>query len=591
MTCASCAARIEKKLNRLPGVQASVNYATGTALVSAAQPTDIVHTVEAIGYTAAPRTASQEDQQNQEFDRLRRRLLVSIPLAVPVALIAMLPALDSTGWRWLALLLATPVAGWGAWPFHRTALLQARHRATSMDTLISIGVAASYLWSLFAVITGDAESYLEVASTVTVLILLGRYLELRARRSSGAALRKLLDLGAKQVTLLSDDGERLVPIEQLAVGDRFLARPGERIATDGVILDGVSTLDTSAITGESLPVEVGPGDEVVGATVNLSGRLIVRANRVGADTQLAQIARLVSEAQNGKAAAQRLADRVSAVFVPIVLVLAAATLLGWLATGHPLGSAFSAAVAVLIIACPCALGLATPTALLVGTGRGAQLGILIRGPQVLESAAAIDTVVLDKTGTVTEGRLRLVELIPAARIDQDELHRLAAAVEQGSSHPIARVIAAGYPGQVPTGSKLTDTGGLGVAGIVEGREVRVGRLGWLTERWPESTGRAAAGGRRRRSPRPHRRLGRLGRLDHRPDRGIGHRPAELGEGDRATAPTRPAYRAAHRRQPEVGCQRGRTGRHSRGDRRGAAHRQGGGDPRTTSRRPDGRDGR
>jgi Cu+-exporting ATPase len=485
MTCASCAARIEKKLNRLPGVQASVNYATGTAVVSAAQPTDIVHTVEAIGYTAAPRAASHEDQPDQEFGRLRRRLLVSVPLAVPVALIAMLPALDSTGWRWLALLLATPVAGWGAWPFHRTALLQARHRATSMDTLISIGVAASYLWSLFAVITGDAESYLEVASTVTVLILLGRYLELRARRSSGAALRKLLDLGAKQVTLLSDDGERLVPIGQLAVGDRFITRPGERIATDGVILDGVSTLDTSAITGESLPVEVGPGDEVVGATVNLSGRLIVRANRVGADTQLAQILRLVSEAQNGKAAAQRLADRVSAVFVPIVLVLAAATLLGWLATGHPLGSAFSAAVAVLIIACPCALGLATPTALLVGTGRGAQLGILIRGPQVLESAAAIDTVVLDKTGTVTEGRLRLVELIPAAKVDRDELHRLAAAVEQGSSHPIARVIAAGYPGQVPTGSKLTDTGGLGVAGIVEGREVRVGRLSWLTERWPQ----------------------------------------------------------------------------------------------------------
>jgi P-type Cu+ transporter len=489
MTCASCAARIEKKLNRLPGVQASVNYATGTAVVQAAEPADIVKTVEAIGYTAAPRPTTgqgqNQDEDEAEFDRLHRRLLVSLLLAVPVALIAMLPALDSAGWRWLALILATPVASWGAWPFHRTALLQARHRATSMDTLISIGVTASYLWSLFAVLTGHAESYLEVASTVTVLILLGRFLELRARRSSGAALRKLLDLGAKQVTLLDEDRERLVPIEQLSVGDRFVTRPGERIATDGVILDGLSSLDTSAITGESLPVEVSPGDEVVGATVNLSGRLIVRANRVGADTQLAQILRLVSEAQNGKAAAQRLADRVSAVFVPIVLVLAMATLLGWLATGRPVGAAFSAAVAVLIIACPCALGLATPTALLVGTGRGAQLGILIRGPQVLESAAAIDTVVLDKTGTVTSGQLRLVEVL-AEGVDKDELHRLAAAVEQGSTHPIARVIVAGYPGQIPTGTALTDTGGLGVAGTIDGRNIRVGRLGWLTEQWPDA---------------------------------------------------------------------------------------------------------
>ncbi|MFL6164232.1 MAG: heavy metal translocating P-type ATPase [Jatrophihabitantaceae bacterium] len=488
MTCASCAARIEKKLNRLPGVLASVNYATGTAVVTATGQADIVGTVEAIGYTAVPRrpTSADEGQHDQELTGLRRRLLISLTLAVPVALIAMLPALDSTGWHWLALLLATPVASWGAWPFHRTALLQARHRATSMDTLISIGVTASYLWSLFAVLTGHAESYLEVASTVTVLILLGRFLELRARRSAGAALRKLLDLGAKQVSLLEDGRERLVPIEQLAVGAEFVSRPGERIATDGVIADGISTLDTSAITGESLPVEVGPGDEVIGATVNLSGRLIVRASRVGADTQLAQIARLVREAQNGKAAAQRLADRVSALFVPIVLALSLATLLGWLVTGHPIGTAVSAAVAVLIIACPCALGLATPTALLVGTGRGAQLGILIRGPQVLESAAAIDTVVLDKTGTVTSGQLRLDALIPAERVDRDELHRLAAAVEQGSTHPIARVIVAAYPGQSPIGTALTDTGGLGVAGTVEGHRLRVGRLGWLTEQWPDA---------------------------------------------------------------------------------------------------------
>jgi len=421
MTCASCAARVEKKLNRLPGVQASVNYATGIAVVTSAVPeTDVVKTVEAIGYTASPRKPESTDE-TLELATLRRRLVISLALAIPVALLAMLPSLDSPGWRWLALALATPVATWGAWPLHRAAILQARHRSTSMDTLVSIGVVTSYLWSLYAVATHQ-DSYLEVASTVTVLILLGRFLELRARRASGAALRALLDLGAKQVSLLVDGREQLVPIEQLTVGTEFVTRPGERIATDGVVTHGHSTLDTSAITGESLPVEVGPGDEVTGATVNLSGRLVVRASRVGADTQLAQIARLVSEAQHGKAAAQRLADRVSGVFVPVVLVLALATLLGWLVTGHPVAAAVSAAVAVLIIACPCALGLATPTALLVGTGRGAQLGILIRGPQVLEAAAAIDTVVLDKTGTVTSGRLQLVDVMAG---DPAELHQRA----------------------------------------------------------------------------------------------------------------------------------------------------------------------
>jgi Cu+-exporting ATPase len=368
---------------------------------------------------------------------------------------------------------------------HRAAILQARHASTSMDTLVSLGVLASYLWSIYAVTTGNADSYLEVASTVTVLILLGRFLELRARRTSGAALRKLLDLGAKQVSLLADGREQLVPIEQLTVGAEFVTRPGERIATDGVIIDGLSSLDTSAITGESLPVEVGPQDAVIGGTVNLSGRLVIRASRVGADTQLAQIARLVSEAQNGKAAAQRLADRVSSVFVPTVLALALATLAGWLATGSALAGAVSAAVAVLIIACPCALGLATPTALLVGTGRGAQLGILIRGPQVLEATAAIDTVVLDKTGTITQGRLRLVELV-AADSSPDELHRLAAAVEHASAHPIARAIAGAYQLDPLPVTDFADTGGLGVAGTVAGRRVLLGRLGWLTGHWPDA---------------------------------------------------------------------------------------------------------
>jgi Cu+-exporting ATPase len=491
MTCASCAARIEKKLNRLPGVQASVNYATGIAVVnSAPDDADIVGTVQAIGYTAARRrtegSRTESTDETAELATLRRRLLISLALAVPVALLAMLPGLDAPGWHWLALALATPVTTWGAWPLHRAALLQARHRSTSMDTLVSLGVLVSYLWSIYAVTTDNADSYLEVATTVTVLILLGRFLELRARRASGAALRKLLDLGAKQVSLLVDGREQLVPIEQLSVGDEFVSRPGERIATDGVVTHGLSSLDTSAITGESLPVEVGPHDEVIGATVNLSGRLVIRASRVGADTQLAQIARLVSEAQNGKAAAQRLADRVSGVFVPIVLVLALATLLGWLATGHPVGVAFSAAVAVLIIACPCALGLATPTALLVGTGRGAQLGVLIRGPQVLEATAAIDTVVLDKTGTITQGRLRLVEVV-SAEARPNEVHRLAAAVEHASAHPIARAIAGAYQAEPPPVTDFLDTGGLGVTGTVSGRQVRVGRLGWLTEHWPEAT--------------------------------------------------------------------------------------------------------
>jgi len=470
MTCASCAARIEKKLNRLPGVQASVNYATGTAVVNGADDVPVISTVEKLGYTATPSEQPQPDNERQE---LRRRLIVSAVLTIPLVLLAMLSPLQFNGWRWVALALATPVDTWGAWPFHRTALLQARHRASSMDTLVSIGVTASYLWSWWAVLADRPDLYLEVGGVVTVLILLGRFFEARARHRSGEALRALLDLGAQRVSVLRDGVESLVSIEQLHVGDQFVVRPGEKIATDGVVIDGSSTLDTSSITGESVPAEVGTGAQVIGATVNLSGRLIVRADRVGADTQLAQIAHLVARAQDGKAKVQRLADQVSAVFVPVVLVLAALTLVGWLVTGHSVDAAFTAAVAVLIIACPCALGLATPTALLVGTGRGAQLGILIRGPQVLEQAVKISAIVLDKTGTVTTGQMQVLDAVGP------ETLRLAAAVEHGSKHPIAQAIVRACDGLLPTLTDFEDTGGLGVAGTVDGHRVRVGRLSWL----------------------------------------------------------------------------------------------------------------
>jgi Cu+-exporting ATPase len=482
MTCASCAARIEKKLNRLPGVQASVNYATGIAAVTTDRESpDIIGTVESIGYTAQLKSDENTDE-SAEGRALRRRLIGSAALAIPVLLLAMLEPLRFTGWQWLALALATPVVTWGAWPFHRSALLQARHRASSMDTLVSIGVTASYLWSWRSVLTGNDELYLEVASTVTVLILLGRFFEHRARRSSGAALNALLQLGAQQVAVLREGTEQLIGIEQLQVGDRFVVRPGEKIATDGQIVHGSSSLDTSLLTGESVPVEVGDGDSVTGATLNLSGRLIVEASRVGADTQLAQIANLVSQAQNGKAQVQRLADRVSAVFVPVVLLIAVLTLFGWLLTGHGLNDAVTAAVAVLIIACPCALGLATPTALLVGTGRGAQLGILIRGPQVLESTRTIDTIVLDKTGTVTRGELRVTDV----HGERPELLRLAGALEHASAHPIAKAIAAAAGSDLPPVKDFRDAGGLGVAGTVDGRPVLVGRLTWLVERWPDA---------------------------------------------------------------------------------------------------------
>ena len=515
MTCASCAARVEKKLNKLPGVSASVNYATETAQVrfpETVAEADLIATVEATGYTAAlPRSApppAAEAGSDPETDQLRQRLVVSAALAIPVLALAMIPFLQFTNWQWASLTLAAPVAVWGAWPFHRAALVNARHRAATMDTLISLGVAAAFGWSVWALFFGDAghpgmrmdftllpargggeEIYLEVASVVTVFLLAGRYFEARAKKQSGAALRALLDLGAKDVAVLrADTGvEERVPIDRLAVGDLFVVRPGEKIATDGVVVEGSSAVDQSMLTGESTPVEVGVGDSVAGATINSGGRLVVRASRVGSDTQLAQIGRLVSEAQNGKAEIQRLADRVSAVFVPIVIALSLATLLAWLVSGSSAAVAGAAAVAVLIIACPCALGLATPTALLVGTGRGAQLGILLRGPQVLESTRRIDTIVLDKTGTITTGRMSVAGVFPADGADADQLVRLAGALEAASEHPVARAVAAyardragAPPGRV---TDFRSHQGLGVSGVVEGHAVVLGRRRWLEEEW------------------------------------------------------------------------------------------------------------
>jgi Cu+-exporting ATPase len=519
MTCASCAARIERRLNKLDGVTASVNYATGKALVSfgaGVQPADLVAAVREAGYSAAlpapplaepPVGAEEEpDGADGELEALRRRLLISLVLSVPVVVLAMVPAWQFRNWQWLSLTLAAPVVAYGGWPFHRAAWANLRHGTATMDTLISMGTLAALGWSVWALFFGTAGEpgmtheftlamsrdqgasriYLEAAAGVTVFILAGRYLEARATRRAGAALRALLELGSKDVAVLRDDGrEERVPTGRLAVGDRFVVRPGEKIATDGVVEDGSSAVDASMLTGESVPVEVRPGDTVVGATVNAGGRLIVRATRIGADTQLAQMARLVEEAQNGKAAVQRLADRVSAVFVPVVIGLAVATLGFWLVAGAGAAAAFTAAVAVLIIACPCALGLATPTALMVGTGRGAQLGILIKGPEVLESTRRVDTVVLDKTGTVTTGRMTLTEVIPAAGEDADGVLRLAGALEHASEHPIARAITAGAAdaaGQLPTAEGFASITGLGVQGIVDGHAVLVGRAGLLAAR-------------------------------------------------------------------------------------------------------------
>ncbi|MFJ8943269.1 heavy metal translocating P-type ATPase [Streptomyces sp. NPDC102395] len=509
MTCASCAARVEKKLNRMDGVTATVNYATEKAKISypaGTEVADLIATVVKTGYTAeepAPPAPDPEQAEeapaDPELAALRGRLVVSALLAAPVVLLAMVPALQFDNWQWLSLTLASPVVVWGALPFHRSAWTNLRHGAFTMDTLVSVGTLAAFGWSLWALFFGDAGMhgmrhpfeltvsrtdgasaiYLEVAAGVTAFILLGRYLEARSKRRAGAALRALMELGAKDVAVLRDGREVRIPVDRLAVGDRFVVRPGEKIATDGTVVEGVSAVDASMLTGESVPVDVGPGDAVTGATVNAGGRLVVEASRIGADTRLARMARLVEDAQNGKAEVQRLADRVAGVFVPVVLLIAAATFGAWIALTGDTAAAFTAAVAVLIIACPCALGLATPTALLVGTGRGAQLGILIKGPEVLESTRRVDTVVLDKTGTVTTGRMTLHEVYAAEGVDEKQVLRLAGALEHASEHPVARAVAAGAEeraGRLPTAEHFENVPGRGVRGRVEGHEVAVGRL-------------------------------------------------------------------------------------------------------------------
>ncbi|MFF7449073.1 MULTISPECIES: heavy metal translocating P-type ATPase [unclassified Streptomyces] len=523
MTCASCAARVEKKLNRMDGVTATVNYATEKAKVTYAEGVgvaDLIATVVKTGYTAQEPAPPREEPpaEGPESASLRQRLVVSALLAVPVVLLSMIPALQFDNWQWLALTLASPVVVWGGLPFHRAAWTNARHAAATMDTLVSLGTLAAFGWSLWALFLGDAGMagmkdefaftvsraqgtstiYLEVAAGVTAFILLGRYLEARSKRRAGAALRALMELGARDVAVLRpEEGERgalpvesgggrragerevRIPVDRLVVGDRFVVRPGEKIATDGTVVEGASAVDASMLTGESVPVDVGAGSAVAGGTVNVGGRLVVAATRVGADTRLARMARLVEEAQNGKAEVQRLADRISAVFVPAVVLIAVATFGAWLGVTGDTGAAFTAAVAVLIIACPCALGLATPTALMVGTGRGAQLGILIRGPEVLESTRRVDTVVLDKTGTVTTGRMTLREVHAAEGTDEKQLLRLAGALEHASEHPVARAVAAGAEervGPLPEVEGFENVPGRGVRGRVEGHDVAVGRL-------------------------------------------------------------------------------------------------------------------
>ena len=561
MTCASCAARIEKKLNKLEGVIATVNYSTEKAKVTYAgsvTPADLVATIEATGYTATlpapkvPRTAvaadgdvdgvgdveqEEAEDKDDEVASLRQRLVISAVLSLPVLLLSMVPPLQFDNWQWLSLTLASPVVVWGALPFHRAAFTNARHRAATMDTLISVGVSAAWLWSLWALFFGGAgmagmrmgfsimpsreggsgHIYLEAASVVTVFILAGRFFEATAKKRSGAALRALMNMGAKDVAVLRDGVEVRIPVDLLVVGDVFSVRPGEKVATDGIVTEGTSAVDASMLTGESVPVEVGPGDAVVGATVNAGGRLMVRATRVGADTQLAQMSRLVEDAQNGKAQVQRLADRVSGIFVPVVIVLALSTLAVWLLTGHTATAAFTAGVAVLIIACPCALGLATPTALMVGTGRGAQLGILIKGPQILESTHRVDTILLDKTGTITTGRMSVAAVHAAGGETIAEVRTLAGALEDASEHPIAQAIAqaakaavsassvtsalpttpttsaASEMSKAPAGSApggalpgvedFSNHDGRGVSGVVQGHAVLVGRRSWLAQAW------------------------------------------------------------------------------------------------------------
>jgi len=515
MTCASCAARIERTLNKLDGVSASVNYATEKAHVSAPAGVDphlLIETIEQAGYHAAlPATptkgAAPDDDPSDddgELVALRHRLIGAVVLSVPVIALAMVPALQFTYWQWASLTLAAPVIVWAAWPFHRAALLNLRHGAATMDTLISVGTTAALLWSLYALFFGTAGQpgmthgftltvsasdgagniYLEVAAGVTMFVLAGRYFEKRSKRQAGAALRALLELGAKDVTVVRDGHQHRIPIGELAVDDEFIVRPGEKIASDGVVVSGTSAVDASMVTGESMPVQVAPADTVTGGTVNAGGHLRVRATRVGADTQLAQMAAMVERAQTGKAHAQRLADRISSVFVPVVITVAIAVLGAWIGAGYPLQAAFTAAVAVLIIACPCALGLATPTALLVGTGRGAQLGIVIKGPEVLESTRTIDTVVLDKTGTVTTGQMTLVQVTTSPTTTREDVLALAGAVENASEHPVAAAIAAGAAAEVGQLDEVDDFRnfeGRGVRGLVQGRVVTVGRPTLLAE--------------------------------------------------------------------------------------------------------------
>ncbi|MEV7163750.1 heavy metal translocating P-type ATPase [Streptomyces microflavus] len=535
MTCASCAARIEKKLNRMDGVEATVNYATEKAKVTYRDEDvsvqDLISTVEATGYTAEEppppdtrrpdtgRSGAAQSEPDDGLTSLRRRLITSLVLAVPVIAMAMIPALQFDNWQWLSLTLAAPVVTYAGWPFHRAAWTNLRHGAATMDTLISVGTSAAFLWSVWALFFGTAgmtgmthpfeltiarsdgagNIYLEAAAGVTAFILAGRYFEARSKRKAGAALRALMELGAKEVTVLRDGREVTVPTAELQVGDHFLVRPGEKIATDGTVVEGSSAVDASMLTGESVPVEVTTGDSVTGATINAGGRLVIEATRIGSDTQLARMARLVEDAQNGKAAAQRLADRISAVFVPIVIALALGTLGFWLGSGAGLTAAFTAAVAVLIIACPCALGLATPTALMVGTGRGAQLGILIKGPEVLETTRRVDTIVLDKTGTVTTGKMTLLTVHTAQDTEENDVLRLAGALEHSSEHPIAQAVATGAADRLgatlPTPEDFANIPGLGVQGVVEGHAVLVGREQLLAE-WeihlPDGLARAKA---------------------------------------------------------------------------------------------------
>jgi Cu+-exporting ATPase len=531
MTCASCANRVERKLNKLDGVTATVNYATEKARVEfdpgAAATEDLVAAVEAAGYQAAlpssEPAAAQEPTGPDESEALRRRLILAALLSLPTLIVAMVPALQFDNFQWLSLNLVTPVVLWSAWPFHKAAWANLKHGAATMDTLLSLGTLAAWLWSLYALFIGDAgmndmrmafdvipnpgegadQIYLETAGVVTTFALAGRYFEAKAKRRAGAALKALLELGAKDVAVLDADGrERRIPVEQLNVGDRFVVRPGEKVATDGTVEEGTSAVDMSMLTGESVPVEVQPGSEIAGATVNAGGRLVVQATKVGADTALAQIARLVEDAQTGKAPVQRLADRISGIFVPVVIALALGTLGFWLGTGESAAFAFTAAVAVLIIACPCALGLATPTALMVGTGRGAQLGLLIKGPDILESTRRIDTVVLDKTGTVTTGKMSLVEIAVADGVDRDAALRLVGALEHASEHPIAQAIAAAAAAQdaLPPVEGFANREGLGVEGVVEGHALIVGRPALLDDwamRLPPELDAARAAAERR----------------------------------------------------------------------------------------------